>query len=90
MSSANSQIRISDLHAKIDHLERELRQTRKLLARETHDSAAKRGVSMDEWCMLLQFCREIEPDTSNFQDDGAWPLLLDEFVEWRREKDAAK
>ena len=40
MSSANSQIRISDLHAKIDHLERELRQTRKLLARETHDSAA--------------------------------------------------
>ena len=43
MSSANSQIRISNLHAKIDHLERELRQTRKLLARETHDSAAVGG-----------------------------------------------
>ena len=40
MSSANSQIRISDLHTRIDHLERELRQTREILARETHDSAA--------------------------------------------------
>jgi DCN1-like protein 4/5 len=35
--------------------------------------------------MLLQFCREIAPDCANFADDGAWPLLLDDYVEWRRE-----
>ena len=45
---------------------------------------SKRGVSLDEWTMLLQFCREIAADCSNFQDDGAWPLLLDDYVEWRR------
>ena len=47
----------------------------------------KRGVSMDEWSMMLNFFIEIEPDCSNYQDDGAWPLLLDDYVEWRREED---
>jgi len=53
---------------------------------EQHAEVGKRGVSMDEWTMLLQFCREISPDCDNFQDDGAWPLLLDDYVEWRREE----
>jgi len=44
---------------------------------------------MDEWMMILQFVRQVKPDVSNYQDDGAWPLLLDEYVEWKREKDGA-
>lgn len=36
--------------------------------------------------MMLNFCCEIRPDCSNFQDDGAWPLLLDDYVEWFRER----
>ena len=48
-----------------------------------HETSTKRGVSADEWTMILQFCHEIEPDCSNYQDDGAWPLLLDDYVEWR-------
>jgi len=55
---------------------------------EQHAEVGKRGVSLDEWTMLLQFCREIDPDCDNFQDDGAWPLLLDDYVEWRREQSA--
>eukprot|EP00322_Chrysochromulina_rotalis_P016846 CAMPEP_0115855222 /NCGR_PEP_ID=MMETSP0287-20121206/14431_1 /TAXON_ID=412157 /ORGANISM="Chrysochromulina rotalis, Strain UIO044" /LENGTH=221 /DNA_ID=CAMNT_0003309369 /DNA_START=13 /DNA_END=678 /DNA_ORIENTATION=- len=51
-----------------------------------HDTAGKRGVSADEWAMILNFCNEISSDCSNFQDDGAWPLLLDDYVEWYREK----
>jgi len=51
-----------------------------------HETSTKRGVSADEWSMILQFCNEIEPDCSNYQDDGAWPLLLDDYVEWYREK----
>jgi len=43
-------------------------------------------VLFDEWVMLLQFVRQVKPDVSNFQDDGAWPLLLDEYVEWKRDK----
>lgn len=31
-----------------------------------------RGILMDEWLMLLQFCREVKPDCSNYADDGAW------------------
>ena len=36
--------------------------------------------------MILQFCNEVERDCSNYQDDGAWPLLLDDYVEWYRER----
>ena len=54
---------------------------------QTHETVGKRGVSMDEWSMMLNFFIEIEPDCSNYQDDGAWPLLLDDYVEWRREED---
>ena len=36
--------------------------------------------------MLLQFFLEIEADCSNYADDGAWPLLLDDYVEWVREQ----
>ena len=57
------------------------------LLSQTHDTVGKRGVSMDEWSMMLNFFIEIEPDCSNYQDDGAWPLLLDDYVEWRREED---
>jgi len=53
---------------------------------ETKPTLAKTGVSLDEWMMILQFCREIKPDCSNFQDDGAWPLLLDDYAEWRRDE----
>jgi len=51
-----------------------------------HKRIEKAGLSMDEWTMMLQFFREIKPDCSNYQDDGAWPLMLDEYVEWQRAK----
>ena len=51
-----------------------------------HETAKKRGVSGDEWSMMLNFMGEVEPDCSNYQDDGAWPLLLDDFVDWQRER----
>ena len=50
----------------------------------------QRGVSLDEWMMILQFCREVKADLSNFNDDGAWPLLLDDYVEFQREKDGGE
>jgi len=56
---------------------------------QTHEQVQKRGVSLDEWSMVLNFCTEISPDCSNYQDDGAWPLLLDEYVEFRRTPDVS-
>jgi len=52
-----------------------------------HKLLAQRGVLLDEWMMILQFVRQVRPDASNYGEDGAWPILLDEYVEWRRARD---
>lgn len=57
---------------------------------EGHATCAKRGVSQDEWAMMLQFMRDVKPDLTDYQDDYAWPLLLDDYVEWHREEHPAK
>ncbi|XP_023932028.1 DCN1-like protein 4 isoform X1 [Lingula anatina] len=43
-------------------------------------------MNKDQWCNVLEFSRTIKPDLSNYDEDGAWPVLLDEFVEWTREQ----
>ena len=45
-----------------------------------------KAVTKDVWDMLLTFSKSINEDMSNFDEDGAWPVLLDDFVEWHREK----
>eukprot|EP00057_Strongylocentrotus_purpuratus_P013621 XP_011668095.1 PREDICTED: DCN1-like protein 5 isoform X1 [Strongylocentrotus purpuratus] len=41
-------------------------------------------INKDQWCNILEFSRAIRPDLSNYDEDGAWPVTLDEFVEWFR------
>jgi hypothetical protein len=43
-------------------------------------------VSTDEWNSFLEFSREFDGGLDKFADDGAWPTLLDDFVEWHRAK----
>uniref|UniRef100_F6UV53 DCN1-like protein n=1 Tax=Macaca mulatta TaxID=9544 RepID=F6UV53_MACMU len=38
-------------------------------------------INKDQWCNVLEFSRTINLDLSNYDEDGAWPVLLDEFVE---------
>ena len=40
-----------------------------------------RAVTKDVWDMLLTFATDVETDLSNYDDDGAWPVLIDDFVE---------
>lgn len=42
-------------------------------------------INKDQWCNILEFSRTICGDLSNYDVDGAWPVLLDEFVEWLRQ-----
>ncbi|KAG2444397.1 hypothetical protein HXX76_001150 [Chlamydomonas incerta] len=48
-----------------------------------------RAIAKDTWLQLLDFIRSVKPDFSNFDENSAWPYLLDEFVEHMREKRAA-
>jgi len=43
-------------------------------------------VSSDVWHQLWEFARDIKPDLSNYEVDGAWPVLFDDFVAFVNEK----
>ncbi|XP_010537891.1 PREDICTED: DCN1-like protein 4 [Tarenaya hassleriana] len=46
-------------------------------------------INMDQWMGFYRFCNEISfPDMTNYNPELAWPLILDNFVEWMREKQA--
>eukprot|EP01087_Luapelamoeba_hula_P007652 TRINITY_DN1869_c0_g1_i1.p1 TRINITY_DN1869_c0_g1~~TRINITY_DN1869_c0_g1_i1.p1 ORF type:complete len:266 (+),score=60.10 TRINITY_DN1869_c0_g1_i1:154-951(+) len=43
-------------------------------------------INGDQWSSLLEFCKAIQPDFSNYDENGAWPCILDEWVSWVKEK----
>ncbi|ESQ27109.1 hypothetical protein EUTSA_v10019089mg [Eutrema salsugineum] len=46
-------------------------------------------INMDQWMGFYRFCNEISfPDMTNYNPELAWPLILDNFFEWMREKQA--
>ncbi|KAF7777600.1 hypothetical protein Agabi119p4_3672 [Agaricus bisporus var. burnettii] len=45
-----------------------------------------RAANKDLWNMMLEFCETINPNLDNFEADGAWPTLLDEFASWKSTK----
>ncbi|KAJ3497533.1 hypothetical protein NLJ89_g10337 [Agrocybe chaxingu] len=42
-----------------------------------------KATNKDLWSMMLEFCETVKPDLSNYEADGAWPTLLDDFVAWK-------
>ncbi|KAL2936165.1 DCN1-like protein 4 [Bienertia sinuspersici] len=44
-------------------------------------------INMDQWIGFYRFCTEISfPDFGNYDPDLAWPLILDNFVDWMKAK----
>ncbi|XP_034935224.1 DCN1-like protein 5 isoform X1 [Chelonus insularis] len=46
------------------------------------DQSKYKVINKDQWCNILEFSRTINHDLTNYDLDGAWPVMLDEFVEW--------
>jgi len=41
-------------------------------------------INKDQWLCFLEFSRNVKGDLSNYDDNEAWPLLIDEYVEFVR------
>jgi len=50
------------------------------------DKGSYKAVNKDVWNMMLEFCRTINPNLENYEADGAWPTLLDDFVSWKKDQ----
>lgn len=46
----------------------------------------KRSVSKDTWTQLFEFTRVPVSSLSHYDDEGAWPCLIDEFVAYLQEQ----
>ena len=47
---------------------------------------ALKVITKDQWNSFFEFATTIAADTSNYDEDGAWPLLFDNYVEWLRSR----
>lgn len=44
-------------------------------------------ISLDQWTSFLDFCLEMDDDLSNYDETtSAWPVILDEYVEYMEEQ----
>ena len=45
---------------------------------------SKPAISKDTWNMVFDLVTTCRPDLQDFDEDGAWPVMIDEFVEFQR------
>lgn len=45
-----------------------------------NEKGTYKGVNKDLWGMMLEFCQTVNPNLEDYEADGAWPTLLDDFV----------
>jgi hypothetical protein len=48
-----------------------------------------KAINRDLWMMVLKLATEVPADLSTYDDNPAWPVVFDDFVEYYREKKGA-
>jgi hypothetical protein len=41
-----------------------------------------RGINADQWLGIWEFARSVDAQLTGYDEDGAWPIIIDDFVEW--------
>jgi len=44
------------------------------------------SLNKDQWTTFLDFLENVDEDLMNYDENAAWPVLLDSFVAWIRNK----
>ncbi|KAJ3249447.1 DCN1-like protein 4 [Chytriomyces hyalinus] len=50
------------------------------------ESTVPKVINKDQWMSFFDFSSSVREDLSNYDESSAWPVMLDEFVEWCRSK----
>ncbi|KDQ59592.1 hypothetical protein JAAARDRAFT_626148 [Jaapia argillacea MUCL 33604] len=53
-----------------------------------NEKGTYKAANKDVWSMMLEFCQTVNPNLDNYEADGAWPTMMDDFVIWKTSKSA--
>ncbi|KAK9829071.1 hypothetical protein WJX72_003754 [[Myrmecia] bisecta] len=48
-----------------------------------------KAINQDQWTGFWRFTQEVSPDLHDYDESQAWPLLLDNYVEWVQQRKTA-
>jgi len=54
----------------------------KKLVKYLSQQTSYKALNMDQWMGLLEFQKSIKEDLSNYDENQAWPVILDEYAAW--------
>jgi len=43
-----------------------------------------KALNLDQWMSFYEFCKVVGNDLSSYDENSAWPCIIDEWVEWRK------
>jgi len=41
-------------------------------------------INLDQWTSLYEFASTMKEDLSNYDENGAWPCIMDDYVQWMK------
>lgn len=52
---------------------------------QSHPGSVK-ALNLDQWTSLYEFAVTVKEDFSNYDENGAWPCVMDDYVQWKMGK----